>query len=153
MATQVDFGSELKKLQSELAQAQAELKALQDEYKQHNFHTQSCRDALRDIRLTMAGKLPGGPGGKRRKASALPKNAGTNRPSRGARKEQLEALCREIGAETDTFRTIDVIRELAKREGDISSGTKSYTYAVLAGLEKDGVIVKEGRGTWSIVKG
>src|SRR5690606_13569159 len=136
-----NFGAELKKLQSELAQAQAELKSLQDEYKQHNFHTQTCREALRDIRLTLAGKLPGATD-KRRKARALPKNASTNRPSRGARKEQIEALCREIGAQNDTFRTIEVIQELAKREGDISSGTKSYTYAVLAGLEKDGVIVK-----------
>ena len=59
-------------------------------------------------------------------------------------------MWQRIGRGGKVFRTLDVLDELADIEDGLSEGMKSYAYAVLTTLEKDGVLRKVKRGTWEL---
>ena len=146
----LSFSEEIKVLQSELDHTKQNLKSLESKYEQFHVQTTQLREQLNVLRQITKGKIPGTKP-KRSKAQALDVNDQTGRPSRGARRQQIQVICKTLGRAGETFKTMDVIRELRQIESDVSAGMKSYTYAVLASLESAEFIKKVGRGQWQLV--
>lgn len=148
--TSLSFKKEIEVLQKELELTEKELKSLEDKYEQFHLQTTSLRDKLGGLRSITKGRLPSAKQ-KKSKVQALEVNEDTGRPSRGARRQQIQQICKTLGRAGETFKTVDVIKELGRIEDDVSAGMKSYTYAVLATLEKKNFIKKVGRGQWRLV--
>lgn len=153
----VDFQAKIETLTEELERERAELKELEQQWSQSNVQTERTRKALDLLRQVLDGHIPvetSEPAARAPQVStikALDVNEDTGRPARGARREQIELICRRIGRGGKTFRTLDVLNALAEIEDELTEGMKSYAYAVLTTLEKDNVLRKVKRGTWEMV--
>lgn len=151
MAKSLSFKEDRKVYEAQLEKAQAELEALEAELNAYDVQTQDCRETIKMFRDFMAGKdVSLGRAHGSSKIKALEVNPETNRPGRGQRRTQIERICKKLGRGKSTFRTVDVLNELRQVESDLSSGMKSYTYAVLNTLEKEKFVKKVGRGTWQL---
>lgn len=152
MSTEIDFTDEIHRLHTLLAQAKQDLAALEQRAQQHDITTRETRQALDDLRRTLQGELPRSePRPKTGNIRALTTNPDTGRPARGSRRNQIETICRKLGRGGQHFRTAEVLNVLREVEHDISTGMKSYTYAVMTALEKDNIIEKVDRGTWKLI--
>lgn len=151
MDLDIDFEDNIKALQEELERARAELAALEAQRESYDVRTQECRDALNDLRAAgLEGKLPAAAKPRGGKIKKLEVNEETGRPPRGARRRQIEAICKQLGRGNASFRSIHVVQELEAIEGDLNDGMKSYTYAVLNTLHDQGTLEKLKRGTWKL---
>jgi hypothetical protein len=142
----MDFKQELENLKSKLTVAEGELKELEDRAQLYSQQTQECRTAVAGLRSALDGKIGGR--GRGKGAERVLVNESTGRPKRGARRKQVELICKRLGRSGRSFRTIDVVREMVHIEGGISEGMKSYVYAVLTALSERGTVERVGRGTW-----
>lgn len=152
MSIDVNFKEEIHGLRAALQQAKQELAELEQRAQLHDVTTRETRQALENLRRTLQGELP--PSEPRRQSAgmrALPVNPDTGRPARGSRRSQIEAICRKLGRGGHSFRTAQVLNTLREVERGISTGMKSYTYAVMTSLESDNIIEKVDRGTWKLV--
>ena len=149
-----DFSDELESLRTALAEKQQRLAELRAQRKTHFTQARKARAALDDLRAILRGEKPRGQrstGSIVKGISSVPVNDDTQRPSRGARKEQIRAICEKVGARGEEFRTADVLNVLRKVESDFSAGMRSYTYTVMNALEEDGFVEKVGRGKWLLL--
>lgn len=151
MTDQISFKDNIASLEKALDVARAELAALEERSQTYNIKTQEARDALDSLRRSLRGEVPR-PKSRRGAGSisALTLNPDSGRPARGARRDQIETICRKLGKGHQTFRTVDVLNILREVEGELSQGMKSYTYAVMTALEKEDLVTKVGRGKWTL---
>lgn len=150
MSEAISFESDIEQLERELDKARTELEELEEKYRTYNLKTEECRRSLTAVRSTLDGKLPDDhkPDAQDGEISEVEVNPESGRPSRGARREQLEQICRKIGAPGEPFRTVDVLNMLREIEGELTDGMKSYTYAVMTTLQDEDIVEKVGRGRW-----
>ncbi|MGM0555410.1 MAG: hypothetical protein ACQEVA_03430 [Myxococcota bacterium] len=150
MSEAISFQSDIEELERELERARTELEELEEKYRTYNLKTEECRRSLTAVRSTLDGKLPADHRDDAGEDTILQVevNPESGRPSRGARREQLEKICRKIGASGEAFRTVDVLNMLREIEGELTDGMKSYTYAVMTTLQDDDIVEKVGRGRW-----
>lgn len=148
----VSFSSELTNLEQALIQNQQELAELEEKYEQFNVQTHDARRALDQLRATL-GMTPKTTRARRSsaRAGALETNPESGRPARGARRAQIEAICRSLSAEQDSFRTAEVIDQIRHLEGELSSSLRSYVYALMTTLQTEGVLEKVGHGRWTVI--
>lgn len=150
----ISFSEEIANLEQAVQQHQQELVELEERYQQFNIQTHDARRALEELRTTL-GISPKTTRGRRARvaygASALETNPDSGRPARGARRAQIEAICRALSAEQDSFRTAEVIEQIRHLEGDLSSSLRSYVYALMTTLETEGVLKKVGHGRWQVI--
>lgn len=153
MSDKVTFQDEISALEAKLARARDELDELEQRWKAYDLKTQETRQALANLRRTLRGEIPGeeqpGLAGRIDKVDI---NPDSGRPARGARRDQIEQICNQIGRRQDEFRTVDVLNVLEDIEGELTDGMKSYTYAVMTTLEEEGVVDKVGRGRWQLTQ-
>lgn len=151
MIEDINFSDNITQLKVAVARATEELDELEKRAEQYNLKTQEARQVLENLKQVLGGELPKAS----RKAAALhlrplEVNQETGRPARGARRAQIESICRKLGQNKRQFRSVDVLNILREIEEDMSSGMKSYTYAVMTRLEAEGLILKVGRGMWRL---
>lgn len=152
MAESPSFTEEIEFFENRLQLAREELAELERKHQTHDVEIQKCRQSIRAVRQIMEGKLPETRRSQSNTQSVeqLEVNPDTGRPSRGARRDQIERICLSIGATGEAFRTVDMLNKLREVEGDLSDGMKSYAYAVMSKLQDDQVIEKVGRGKWTL---
>lgn len=151
MSERVTFEDDISALEAELSRAREELAELERRWKAYDLKTQETRQALSNLRRTMRGELPGdADDGLAGQIERVDINPDSGRPARGARREQIEQICKRIGRGQDSFRTVDVLNVLEQVEGDLTDGMKSYTYAVMTTLQEEDVVDKVGRGRWTL---
>ncbi len=151
----VNFADELGHFEKALQEKREELAQLKKQRDSHAVQTRKARAALEDLRAVLRGETPPSKRNANTSAhgiAAVPVNPDTNRPARGARRQQVLNICRKVGASGDIFRTADVLGVLREVEDEVSTGMRSYTYTVMNSLEDEGVIERKGRGKW-ILKG
>ncbi len=146
MADNVTFSSEIKSLKSELTKSEKQLAALQDKQNTYESDIQQLRDSLDALRSALAGNVPASKA--KRGVKPVPRRKGSERPKRGSRKDQIISICRVLGRGGESFQTKMILAELKRVEGEISSGIRSYTYALMNTLQEEGLVEKVGRGTW-----
>jgi molecular chaperone GrpE (heat shock protein) len=147
----VTFGDDIAALEDKLSCARNELEQLERRWKAYDFKTQETREALTNLRRTMRGEIPGADEhALETQIEQVDINPDSGRPSRGARRSQIEQICTKIGRAADSFRTVEVLNMLEDIEGDLTDGMKSYTYAVMTTLQDEGVVEKVGRGRWTL---
>ncbi len=147
----VNFSEEIEKFENALAQKREELKKLEARRDAHAVQTRKARSALEDLQAVLRGEAP--PSQRTAKKSvrgitSVPVDDETGRPARGARRQQILDICRQIGSSGKVFRTADVLEILRKVEENVSTGMRSYTYTVMNALEKDEIVERQGRGKW-----
>jgi len=151
MSNQISFKDNIASLEKALQFARAELVELEERSQSYDLKTQEAREALDSLRRSLRGEVPRA---KTRRGAgsigSLDLNPDTGRPSRGARREQVETICRKLGRGNQSFRTVDVLNMLREVEGELSQGMKSYTYAVMTTLESEDIVTKIGRGKWTL---
>ena len=151
MSERVTFEDDISALEAKLSRAREELAELERRWKAYDLKTQETREALANLRRAMRGELPedaeDGPADKIERVDINPESG---RPPRGARREQIEQICKRIGRSQEQFRTIDVLKVLEEVEGELTDGMKSYTYAVMTTLQEEDVVDKVGRGRWTL---
>lgn len=138
----VSFRDEIAELEAQREATLERLKQLEKQWDQNNVETQECREAIENLRGTLKRSS--------KRIAALPVSDESGRPSRGARRDQIEKICRKLGRGGKSFRTSDVLSELSRVEGELSDGIRSYTYAVMNTFLTDGFTNKVGRGTWRL---
>jgi chromosome segregation ATPase len=150
MSEAISFQSDIEELERELERARTELEQLEEKYRTYNLKTEECRRSLEAVRSTLEGRLPDAhqDNADANAIAQVEVNPKSGRPSRGARREQMEQICRKIGASGDAFRTVDVLNMLREIEGELTDGMKSYTYAVMTTLQDEDIVEKVGRGRW-----
>lgn len=151
MSDQISFKDNIASLEKALQFARAELAELEERSQAYDLKTQEAREALDSLRRSLRGEVPRTK--SRRGAGSvgsLPLNPDTGRPPRGARRDQVETICRKLGRGNQSFRTVDVLNVLREVEGELSQGMKSYTYAVMSTLESENIVTKVGRGKWTL---
>src|SRR5690554_4116937 len=108
MSHQISFKDNIASLETALASARAELAELETRSKNYDLKTQETREALENLRCALRGDVPAE---TTRQASgslnSLDVNPDTGRPARGARREQIETICRKLGKGNQVFRTVD----------------------------------------------
>ncbi len=149
----LNFSDEISSLEKSLRVIQDELAALEEKRDSHTVQTTRARAALDDLRAVLRGEVP--PSQKKGRKSvrgiqSLPTNEESGRPARGARRQQIIDICTQLGQKDAIFRTADVLNVLREVEDEISTGVRSYVYAVMNTLEAESFIVKKGRGKWSL---
>lgn len=151
----ISFSEEIANLEQAVQQHQQELIELEKRYEQFNIQTHDARRALDELRtaLGIAPKVGRGRrySSSRGGATALETNPESGRPARGARRAQIEAICRALSAEQENFRTAEVIEQIRQLEGELSSSLRSYVYALMTTLETEGVLKKVGHGRWQVI--
>lgn len=150
MSERISFQDDIEALEAKLARARQELEDLEQRWQTYDLKTQETREALEKLRRSLRGELPGDEQGVAGQIEQVEVNADSGRPPRGARREQIEQICKKIGRTRDNFRTVDVLNVLEQVEGELTDGMKSYTYAVMTTLQEDGVVEKVGRGRWTL---
>jgi chromosome segregation ATPase len=151
MTDRVTFEDDISALEAKLARARDELEELERRWQAKDVKTQETRDALDNLRRSMRGEIPGqGTPGKGAQIEQVDINPESGRPSRGARRSQIEQICKRIGRGGETFRTVEVLNMLEEVEGDLTDGMKSYTYAVMTTLQDEEIVEKVGRGRWTL---
>lgn len=149
----VEFSDEINRLESTLKEKQQLLTELRAKRDEHSVQTRKARRAIDDLRAVLRGEKPPSERGKKEKSAhgvtSVPVNDETGRPARGARREQIQEICKTVGANGEIFRTADVLKVLRKVENDITPGMRSYTYTVMNALEKEGKVERQGRGKWT----
>lgn len=148
--TQVSFSTELEIIKQELDHTKKELKELKKAYNQFDVKTQSLQTLIQELSMLEKGELPK-TSKKASRSGALNVNAQTGRPSRGARRDQVKEICNELASTNETFKTVEILRKLKEREGELTPGMKSYTYAVMSTLEKEKFVKKVGRAQWKLI--
>jgi chromosome segregation ATPase len=147
----VTFEDDISALEEKLSRARSELEQLEQRWQAYNLKTKETREALANLRRTMRGEIPGdSEQGPASQIDQVDINPESGRPSRGARRSQIEQICNKIGRSGETFRTVEVLNVLEDIEGDLTDGMKSYTYAVMTTLQDEGVVEKVGRGRWKL---
>lgn len=147
----VNFSEEIENFESALEEKRNTLKELQAKRDSHAVQTRKARAALEDLQAVLRGETPPSQRtGRRgvRGVASVPVSDDTGRPARGARRQQISDICRQLGSEGEVFRTADVLDVLRKVEDDVSTGMRSYTYTVMNALDDEGVVEKAGRGKW-----
>lgn len=147
----MNFSEEITDFKKALKEKQKNLEKLKARRDAHAVQTRRARAALEDLRAVLRGETPPSQQSSSRSSegiSAVPVDKETNRPARGARRKQIEMICRKIGSTGDIFRTADVLNTLREVEDEVSSGMRSYTYTVMNGLEEEGLVERQGRGKW-----
>lgn len=151
MSEQVTFKDDIAALEAKLSRAREELGELERRWEAYDLKTQEAREALASLRRSLRGELPAeGDEGLANQIERVDINPESGRPARGARREQIEQICKKIGRGRDDFRTVDVLNVLEEVEGELTDGMKSYTYAVMTTLQEEGVVDKVGRGRWTL---
>lgn len=148
----IQFSDEIEKFEKILAEKQEELDGLLKRKEQNSVQTQKARAALIDLEAVRKGEVPPSQKSKVktvRGVSSVPVDDDTNRPARGARRNQIIDICKQLGGTGEIFRTADVLKVLRKVEDDFSTGMRSYTYTVMNVLESEGLVDRRGRGKWS----
>lgn len=151
MAHHISFKDNIVSLENALVTARAELAELEKRSQNYDLKTQETREALENLRCSLRGEIPQPK--PRQVAGAirpLEINPDSGRPARGARRQQIEAICQKLGRAQDSFRTVDVLNILREVEQDLSQGMKSYTYAVMTTLKNENIVTKIGRGKWKL---
>lgn len=147
MAETISFKSDISDLEARLKSSQKELVELREQFQVHDTQTEETRQALEKLRAASEGRLP--EKGRARSINAVAvKDSG--RPPRGARREQIEQICRRLGRGGEEFRTAAVLELLGKVEDGLTDGMRSYTYAVMNTLRDEGLVKKVGRGRWTL---
>ncbi|RAL23737.1 hypothetical protein DL240_06160 [Lujinxingia litoralis] len=147
----VNFNDELKRFQDALNTKEQELAELRKKRDSHSMQTAEARAAIEGLRAALRGEAaPTRQRGRKnvRGVSSIPVDPETNRPPRGARRQQILEICRQLGAAHEQFRTADVLKSLGRIEGEVTDGIRSYTYSVINTFEKEGLMEKVGRGRW-----
>lgn len=156
--TKVSFADEIAKLESALEEHRRAIEELEQRRSGHDVQTREVRAALEGLRAALGMETATGGKGRRARRSVggalepLDVNPDSGRPSRGARREQVETICRRLGARGARFRTAEVLQALREVEGDLTAGMRSYTYAVMNTLEEEGLVTKVDRGTWMLAR-
>ena len=150
MSIDITFSEEIARMEDALERAQDELEELQSRRMAHDVQTRELRQSLQDLRATLRGELPRPARVATTEIEAVEVDPETGRPSRGARREQVEEICKKLGAGGQEFRTVDVLNEIRRVEGEVGDGMRSYIYAVMKTLEEDDFLEKVGRGTWKL---
>lgn len=147
----VNFGDELSSFEKALATKRQELEDLRKKRDTHSLQTTEARNAIETLRAALRGEVPPSRGRGRKKVrgvGSLTVDPDTQRPPRGARRQQILEICRQLGAAHEQFRTADVLKALGRIEGEVTDGIRSYTYSVVNTFEKEGLMEKVGRGRW-----
>lgn len=169
------FDAEIRELERTLDRTRRELRDLEAQWQQYGVELTEVREALDGLRRSVGGELrpaepaPGPvPPTVRRRSDArraapaqaaskelgiasVPIDPDTDRSIRGARRDQLVAICEKLGKGGKTFRTIDVLKRVKAVEGEVSEGVRSYTYAIMGRFAESGFVEKVGRGKWRLV--
>lgn len=146
----LSFSTEIEINKQELERTRKELEQLKLAYNQFDVKTQTLQSIINELSQLEKGEMPH----KTKKGSrsgALSVNEETGRPNRGARRDQVKDICKELAKTKDTFKTVEILRELKAREEELTPGMKSYTYAVMNTLEKDQFVEKVGRALWKLL--
>lgn len=138
----ISFRDEIVLLEAQREAALERIQQLEAQWERNNVETAECRAAIEGLRGTLKRST--------KKIAALPVNEASGRPSRGARRDQVERICKKLGRGGKTFRTAEVLSHLMTVEGELSEGIRSYTYAVMNLFQDDEMIVKVGRGAWRL---
>lgn len=138
----ISFRDEIVLLEAQREATLERIQQLEAQWERNNIETSECRAAIEGLRATLKRST--------KKIAALPVNEASGRPARGARRDQVERICKKLGRGGKTFRTVDVLNQLMTVEGELSEGIRSYTYAVMNQFQDDGAIVKVGRGSWRL---
>ncbi len=141
------FGSEIAAVEKQLELNKEKLRKLEREYREVDEEYSQLKESMEHFQAALEGRATGS------QTSSIPvveTDPDTGRPSRGARRDQIVAICKKLGRGKKTFRTIDVLNKIAEVEGEVSSGIRSYTYAIMKTFEQDGIVEKVGRGTWKV---
>jgi hypothetical protein len=146
--TDISFDREIADLEAELAAERQELARLQEQWDAFDGDFAELREALTKLRAAAEGRTPRGEAA--RSPLEIELNPETGRPPRGARREQIVAICRRIGRGGKTFRTVDVLDVIGEVDGEVSSGVRSYTYAIMKTFAEEGFLEKVDRGTWKL---
>ncbi|MBA2665254.1 MAG: hypothetical protein H0U74_23400 [Bradymonadaceae bacterium] len=151
----ISFSDEILLLEAASKQHKAELGELEARHKQYDLQTAEARQALDALRTALgvgvfAPKRRGRP--RSTPSDALEVNPQSGRPSRGARRDQIEDICRTLGQRNANFRTAEVLKQLREIEGELSDGMRSYTYALMTTLQDEGLVNKVDRGRWELVR-
>lgn len=153
MSSDLTFSDEIDNFKEALEEKREKLEKLERQRDAHAEQTRKARQSLEDLRAVLRGETPPSEQASDNATdgiSAVEVNEETGRPSRGARRDQIEQICRMIGADGDIFRTADVLEQLRKVEDEVSTGMRSYTYTVMNNLEDEGVVQRQGRGKWTL---
>lgn len=148
----INFTEEISRFQSALEEKRTLLQELESRRAAHVVQTRKAREAIEDLQAVLRGEVPPSKRGAKRSlrgVAAVPVDDETGRPARGARRQQILDICRQLGQANPEFRTADVLGILREVEGEISTGLRSYTYTIMNSLEKDGLIERQGRGRWT----
>lgn len=152
---EMNFSDELDNFKDALEQKRQLLEELKEKRNAHAKQLRKARQALEDLRAVLRGETPPSKKDRKKKVrgiSKVPVDDETGRPARGARRQQIVAICRKIGADGDVFRTRDVLEVLRDVEDEVSTGMRSYTYTVMNSLEDDDIVERRGRGKWVLVE-
>lgn len=151
----VNFSDEIEGFKKALEEKRQLLEELEQKRDAHAEQTRKARQSLEDLRAVLRGETPPSKRGTPktvRGISKVPRNEETNRPPRGARRQQILNICRKIGGDGNVFRTADVLEVLRDVEDDVTTGMRSYTYTVMNALEDDDIIERRGRGKWVLTE-
>lgn len=153
MSQTISFSDEIANLEQAIIQHQEELTELEERYRQFDVQTHDARRVLDELRVRfgMPSTRTKGRGRGHNKANALETNPASGRPARGARRAQIESICRTLGQNNNEFRTAEVIYQISELEGDLSSSLRSYVYALMTTLETESILKKVGHGRWKVI--
>lgn len=147
----IQFLDEIEKFERILAEKEIYLQELNKKRDSHSAQTQKTREALLDLEAVLAGEVPPSKKEKTKSTagiSSVPVNDDTNRPARGARRNQIIEICKHVGEGGKVFRTAAVLKVLRSVEDEFSTGMRSYTYTVMNHLEAEELVERKGRGKW-----
>lgn len=148
----VTFSDQIDQFEEALSKKREQLEELKEKRTAYSDKIVDARRALEALRAALRGEAPPDDSGDATvDVAPLKVNTETDRPSRGARRQQIIDICEAYGRKTDTFHTHEIVKELKKIEGSrYKESMESYTYALMNKLGKDDDIdiKKVGRGEW-----
>ncbi len=157
MSKAISFSEEISNLEQAIIQHEQDLTELEERHSQFDVQTHDARRVLGELRESFGmpsnrtTKGGGRAGSKLRSVSALETNPESGRPARGARRAQIEAICRALGQAQGEFRTAEVIDQIRDLEGELSGSLRSYIYALMTTLETETILEKVGHGRWKVI--
>lgn len=153
MSKTISFSDEIASLEQAILQHQEELTELEERYSQFDVQTHDARRVLEELRARfgMPSQRPTKGRGRAGAISALETNPESGRPARGARRAQIETICRTLGQNQGEFRTAEVIDHIRELEGELSGSLRSYVYALMTTLETESILKKVGHGRWIVI--
>ncbi len=157
MSKMISFSDEIANLEQAIIQHQQELTELEERHRLFDVQTHDARRILDELRARFGMPTTRTKGSKARttttlrSVNALETNPDSGRPARGARRAQVESICRALSQEQGEFRTAEVINQIRSLEGELSGSLRSYVYALMTTLDTEDVLEKVGHGRWKVI--